>query len=349
MAIKEFRSLNFGGEDTYVPAMSDWNASEGEPGYIKNRTHWEVRTPIVENVSFTGLWRYGGNYPSDISIGTTYHFAVSIEDSVTEYDCVAYEADFGDEGVRTLIGNGRFLGVDGGEDVPFVYDPTKKSIYTTIDCSFSIDTSNNGVSAFRDGYASCFYGNGELVNCTVYTPVNAPLVAGKTYCLTLNGIDYDCEATDEGDYVRLKAVNDYFLYCYWYYGEPEMQVSLEKAGENIFSIYEADVHKLASKYLPPVSAKHDLILIGPPSFDDDVVNDTEFVGSVEEISNAIVNGGIPNVYFKDYDHSCFCQAISMKFDRDRLYIKFNHPDHGAFTYVMRQYGYDFYIYDFLTE
>lgn len=41
MAIKEFRSLNFGGEDTYVPIQSDWNARESEPGYIKNRTHYE--------------------------------------------------------------------------------------------------------------------------------------------------------------------------------------------------------------------------------------------------------------------------------------------------------------------
>ena len=44
MAIKEFKSLNFGGEDTYVPVQSDWNQNdENAPDYIKNKPFYEKR------------------------------------------------------------------------------------------------------------------------------------------------------------------------------------------------------------------------------------------------------------------------------------------------------------------
>lgn len=53
MAIKEMRSLNFGGPDTYVPVPTDWNQNdETQPDFLKNKPFGVEPSILVQEQTF---------------------------------------------------------------------------------------------------------------------------------------------------------------------------------------------------------------------------------------------------------------------------------------------------------
>lgn len=97
---------------------ADWNASEGEPGHVLNRTHYENGTEIktlldatvtVANNQFQGA----GVVP--LTVGNTY---TVIWDG-TEYECVCIEVEFSGAPAPAL-GNPYFLGGE-NNGLPFLF------------------------------------------------------------------------------------------------------------------------------------------------------------------------------------------------------------------------------------
>lgn len=112
-------NLEIGGGNGGNAAQPDWNAAEGDEGYIKNRTHWEY---VINYIPSTIINVPGGDdlfaeLPSPISefrVGETYVVKVNGE----QYLVTAWEADS-----TIYLGNGNIYGGEGkGEDVPFVCD-----------------------------------------------------------------------------------------------------------------------------------------------------------------------------------------------------------------------------------
>jgi hypothetical protein len=111
-------NLEIGGGGSGNAAQPDWNAAEGDEGYIKNRTHWEyvinyiptVTVTIPERETYTEL-------PSPVSefrAGETYVVNVNGE----QYLVTAWENDG-----TIFLGDGDIYGGAGkGDDVPFVCD-----------------------------------------------------------------------------------------------------------------------------------------------------------------------------------------------------------------------------------
>ncbi len=103
-----------------TPASSgaDWNASEGEPGHVLNRTHYvkgmEQKTLLDVTVSVSGnQFMMSGIVP--IVVGNTY----TVTWDGTEYECVATEADY--MGVTApALGNYYFVGGE-NNGMPFAF------------------------------------------------------------------------------------------------------------------------------------------------------------------------------------------------------------------------------------
>lgn len=99
-------------------AQSDWNAAEGEPGHILNRTHYENGTE-TKTLLDTTVTVANNQYMSvgyvPIAAGNTY----TVTWDGTEYECVAFEAVF--SGVTApAFGNPYFFGgTDNG--MPFMF------------------------------------------------------------------------------------------------------------------------------------------------------------------------------------------------------------------------------------
>ena len=59
-----------------VSISPDWNASNGSPGYIKNRTHYEGMIPKLTPIQFSGYWEYEQTYyfttPINLEVGKKY-------------------------------------------------------------------------------------------------------------------------------------------------------------------------------------------------------------------------------------------------------------------------------------
>jgi hypothetical protein len=329
------QKLAAGGGDSVLGSDDKLKNSVLPDGYP-----WENRIPIVENVSCTAVKQYD-IIANNVTPGTTYHIVLTVGETVTEYECVAYQVDYG-WATATAIGNGRLVGDNVGEDVPFLFQKEFETFYTTIDGSFSVDRSDNGAFPF-DNYH--YFEGSEYTYVSdndIIIEDTTPLVVGKTYCVTLNGIDYYCPAINYDGGVFLGTDDNVFevFYFVWEEGPPSLEIYTYKAGENIFSIHEADLHKLDPKYLPDVPEKADLIIIGPTSFDDEeeVIHNTDYVGSLEKVFNKILAGELPSVYFRDNENMCFCLPISMEiYDDIFITFKFAHPRHGEFEYIMDMY------------
>lgn len=99
-------------EESAEAVPADWNAAEGEPGHVLNRTHYKG---MVELVNGTGVWNddMGGmiiETDAELVAGKTY----AITYNGVEYTCTAFDTDDG-----PAIGNGAEFGLeDTGE--PFI-------------------------------------------------------------------------------------------------------------------------------------------------------------------------------------------------------------------------------------
>lgn len=102
--------------DDSIHAINDWNAAEGDPGYVKNRTHYKE---TVELANGTAVW---ADEVQGLVLETDTEFVVGETYTITyngvTYTCTAFEFD--NEGTAAVcVGNGVFLELeDTGE--PFL-------------------------------------------------------------------------------------------------------------------------------------------------------------------------------------------------------------------------------------
>ncbi len=100
-------------------ATPDWNASEGEPGHVLNRTHWEETkiSSIIERQTVAVFPDAELNgVKAMLKVGETYTIILDGE----TYECTAWwHAVWG----VVVVGNGAFVQANGmGDDVPFSID-----------------------------------------------------------------------------------------------------------------------------------------------------------------------------------------------------------------------------------
>lgn len=139
-------------------ATPDWNAAEGEPGHVLNRTHW-VEKFEGEVFPETALEVEEGQVLifdpiNNFVVGGTYTVTLNGVD----YVCVASEYDM-DTYTAVTIGNTALTGVSGYDDVPFamvVVPPDR------------VETEGIGAMFMMleeyDEYVVKIYGNAEIVH-----------------------------------------------------------------------------------------------------------------------------------------------------------------------------------------
>ena len=130
-----FKGENNGSSGTYI--IPDWNASEQEEGYIKNRTHYEEKTILLPS-SYVEVTEEGsGSYYGELS-------PVVLEEDQTyfvvfnnkNYECIAKKIE-GQEAI--LLGNGTLCGYEEvGNNEPFGCD------YYSGDNTFYLNTKEQG-------------------------------------------------------------------------------------------------------------------------------------------------------------------------------------------------------------
>lgn len=127
-------------------AQSDWNAAEGEPGHVLNRTHWSETEETVIFEESEVSWSADTNFAAflelseEIVVGSTY----KVTHNGTEYilDAVEFEG-------QIVLGNTGYLSSDGEDNgVPFAL------IYTAeITVFLGINIMSDDESVFVDGSA----------------------------------------------------------------------------------------------------------------------------------------------------------------------------------------------------
>jgi hypothetical protein len=99
---------------------ADWNASEGEAGHVKNRTHWVEEVILFDGEVTTSemYGMFGNNTAISIPLSVGEHYTV-VFNGVT-YECEARAlADFGG---MSYIGDAYFItGVGDAPQIPFAY------------------------------------------------------------------------------------------------------------------------------------------------------------------------------------------------------------------------------------
>lgn len=116
MAIKEMRSLNFGGPDTYVPVPTDWNQTdETQPDFLKNKPFGDELVEIMPETEIIGVDNEG-MYIATLDLSAAGAFVpntILVVFDGTEYVCENNEMTAAGAGVPAIWGN---LGLLGGEE-----------------------------------------------------------------------------------------------------------------------------------------------------------------------------------------------------------------------------------------
>lgn len=202
---------------------ADWNAAEGEPGHILNRTHWAesgmvdvLAETVVDTSEGQGIMSTA--YTEFPTIGNTY----TITYNGVNYECVCeYFED--DQGVAAaLFGNGSVLGLPLETTDPFiVLLIVPESVSTAgyyggvvpLDGSTSVTVSIKGRTEVVHKLDPKFY---ERTHWTeprmvdIFTDLTVtelepgaaqcmlteiyPVEVGKDYKATYNGVEYDCKS-----------------------------------------------------------------------------------------------------------------------------------------------------------
>ena len=213
-------------------AQADWNAAEGQPGHVLNRTHWEEnrRTEVLAELTFTS---YSGNgtslkEPIGLTAGKTY----IVNWNGVEYKCKAFTIQLAFEaGVNlTATGIGDWDSINNNTEPvtgePFgIFEYTQpelietfgKALYikpredTIHDCTVSIYEESEIIHKLDAKYLpnGIPYSEGgggitELLPPTqleggegeFYLPASygISLVDGGSYVVNWNGVDYTCTA-----------------------------------------------------------------------------------------------------------------------------------------------------------
>lgn len=127
-------------------AQADWNASEGQPGYVQNRTHYseyEERVLMAETaVDFTEENDYSHIIEGNLTVGFRYR----VKWNNVEYVCVC---KYGGEEIPAYIGEEALLGGDGYTGEPFfaasidgmiMLIPVSDDIHATVDIVEIVET-----------------------------------------------------------------------------------------------------------------------------------------------------------------------------------------------------------------
>lgn len=160
------------------PVTIDWNAGEGDAGYVRNRTHW---TDIcVEALAVDGEWvadnsgvfSFVFHTPLMLTAGKTY----LVNWDGVEYTCIANTAQSSSEtdGVEVIyIGNPLIVGLE-DDGLPFAFLlTTGNEAVQTVTCSpmdglgthsFSISEVSETVHKLHEKFLPAGYGKEEIIN-----------------------------------------------------------------------------------------------------------------------------------------------------------------------------------------
>lgn len=268
----------------------DWNAAEGEPGYIENRTHYEgIGEVLLLDTSVTikegMLVKLGGFMPE---IGKTYNVS---------FDGVRYEnlTAFDDDGYVTIgeaynieaddyvwaeypfmindNGDRRRANISGqtaGDHTLQIYG--EGTVIYKLDSKF-IHTPDWNASEGEPGYIAnrTHYTEGSLEvlfdgpcrqlqsNAAVPLLPAFSIQVGKTYTVTFDGVVYVCKCYLDGalGVPAIGAPCDSATYAYDFSEFPftmaaynGIQLLANVAGEHTVTIVDGVTHKLDAKYLP---------------------------------------------------------------------------------------------------
>lgn len=111
--VKNINELEFIGEKA---ATSNWNASEGEPGYIENRTHYAELGEILLETNIVVSEDFGqGEVTTSISLEVGKTYIVTLNN--TQYTCTAWQVS---NAPVVVLGNGLMVGEEAyGSNEPF--------------------------------------------------------------------------------------------------------------------------------------------------------------------------------------------------------------------------------------
>lgn len=210
-------------------AQADWNAADGQPGHVLNRTHWveNGRTEVLPELVFTS---YSGNgtslkEPIGLTAGKTY----IVNWNGVEYKCTAFSVPLGDGSAAnwtaTALGDWNSIN-NNTEPVtgePFgIFEYTQpelietfgKALYikpredTIHDCTVSIyeETQTihkldgkylpDGVPYVIDGYSAILPDYTIESDSDIYAIPHLGLVSGNTYTIKIAGVaEYKCVAS----------------------------------------------------------------------------------------------------------------------------------------------------------
>lgn len=108
----------YGGSSDGSGGGADWNATDGEPGYVKNRTHWAETATLLDNATVVGS--YAEFDPIGLfNEGQTYRV---VFDGVP-YDCIGINP-----GEATYLGNGTLDAYNLGNNEPFLILGTSRHL-----------------------------------------------------------------------------------------------------------------------------------------------------------------------------------------------------------------------------
>lgn len=273
---------------TSVMGVADWNAAEGEPGYVLNRTHW-VEGGMVEILPETN-GALGRDEPLGLVSGKTY----VVNWNGTEYECVAVTTKM--EGTAVVVlgdyssvvascpATGEPFGImelpaDVASGTYWAWVANDGSTSATLAFSISEKSETvhklpgkflpDGVPYVEGGGMEEILPETELVGegSEVITPLSAPigLKAEETYVVNFNGTEYTCVAQDIGSVVGMECyllgnggilglppTDEPFIILDVPNGADGMYAQITTNGSGTISIYQKSeiIHKLPGKFLP---------------------------------------------------------------------------------------------------
>lgn len=323
-------------------APSDWNASEGEPGHVLNRTHYEevglVELPIEcewdDSNDFYMLMK-----PLNLEIGKTY----IVNWNGTEYACVATEAE--SMGIPAVtIGNLGNAGV-GAEDngMPFLVSEVPAEVAAAIgfyaiaqpldstQVTFSIYAKSEVIKTLDpkylpDGVPYIESGMVEIVpECSIRASASEPAMfgtayvpeVGKTYTVNWNGTEYTCVAQSASGFPYIGDASS--ILGTEPTGEPFLIASegvllafaFDGSEEQTVSVMANDfiIRQLDEKCLPDYlqSASAEIEILPKTSATVDFVNNSEVY---VPFNNRLVAGETYTVKWHDNEYTCEAQKFS---------------------------------------
>ena len=209
---------------------SNWDAAEGEPGYVQNRTHWKEYVSKQETILEETSVSFNNEMSSLYGLGT--EKVISGKPYIVywngaKYECTAFEASY-----SVFLGNGSLSGEGDDTGEPFCMEmltatsafvmksnsntetikikvETPEVVkYHTIDPNFIPPGNSGGVTSWNDLTDKPFYEEvveGYILPETTLTGTDGQMIItnefhlqdGQTYTVKWNGTEYTCACIEE--------------------------------------------------------------------------------------------------------------------------------------------------------